>query len=184
MKNYYEILEVNPKASKEVIEKAYKVLIKKYHPDIYDGEKRSYAEEKSKDINEAYKILSDQFLKEQYDKELQKEADNEQMNKYYKNNQRSQNSKNKTYKNTNKDKVSEKIDYQDENTNEIGSFKSLIYLVKTLFRNKPNMERVKDLKREDMIAAGITLAIVIVLGIILWFIPLTNGFIRSLIPFI
>ena len=40
MKNYYEILEVNQKASSEVIEKAYKVLVKKYHPDLYNGEKR------------------------------------------------------------------------------------------------------------------------------------------------
>ena len=38
MKNYYEILEVNKKASKEVIEKAYKVLVKKYHPDLYTGQ--------------------------------------------------------------------------------------------------------------------------------------------------
>ena len=34
MKNYYQILEVNENASYEVIEKAYKVLAKKYHPDI------------------------------------------------------------------------------------------------------------------------------------------------------
>ena len=70
MKNYYEILEVNPKASKEVIEKAYKVLIKKYHPDLYTGEKQQYAEKKTKEINEAYNILSDEFLKEQYDNEI------------------------------------------------------------------------------------------------------------------
>ena len=63
MKNYYEILEVNQKASSEVIEKAYKVLVKKYHPDLYNGEKREYAEQKSKEINEAYRILSDTFFK-------------------------------------------------------------------------------------------------------------------------
>ena len=39
MKNYYDLLEVTPKASKEIIEKAYRVLIKKYHPDLYQGEK-------------------------------------------------------------------------------------------------------------------------------------------------
>ena len=34
MKNYYEILQVNENASIEIIEKAYKVLAKKYHPDL------------------------------------------------------------------------------------------------------------------------------------------------------
>ena len=42
MKNYYEILEVNPKASKEVIEKSYFVLVNRYHPDLYTWEKQSY----------------------------------------------------------------------------------------------------------------------------------------------
>lgn len=72
MKNYYEILEVNPRASEEVIKKAHQVLIKKYHPDLYVGVEREKAEEKIRNINEAYKILSDGFLREQYDKELQK----------------------------------------------------------------------------------------------------------------
>ena len=35
MKNYYEILEVNEHASKEIIEKAYRTLVKRYHPDLY-----------------------------------------------------------------------------------------------------------------------------------------------------
>ena len=41
MKDYYGILEVNEKASQEIIEKAYKTLVKKYHPDLYSSvEKR------------------------------------------------------------------------------------------------------------------------------------------------
>lgn len=36
MKNYYEILEVDRNASKEIIEKAYKTLAKKYHPDVQE----------------------------------------------------------------------------------------------------------------------------------------------------
>ena len=71
MKNYYELLEVSEKASPEVIKKAYITLVKKYHPDLQpDGEKKS-AEEKIKDINEAYEVLSDKTKKESYDRKLQ-----------------------------------------------------------------------------------------------------------------
>ena len=53
MKNYYEILEVNEHASQEIIEKAYKILVKKYHPDLYTGEESIYAEQKVRELNEA-----------------------------------------------------------------------------------------------------------------------------------
>ena len=36
-KNYYEILEINKNASKEIMDKAYKTLIKKYHPDLQEN---------------------------------------------------------------------------------------------------------------------------------------------------
>ena len=73
MKNYYEILEVNRLASNEVIEKAYKVLVQKYHPDKQQGIAKTYCENKMQEINEAYEVLSNPFLKEQYDSEIQKE---------------------------------------------------------------------------------------------------------------
>ena len=57
--NYYEILEVSEKASKEIIDKAYKTLAKRYHPDLQPEDKKSIAEEKMKQINESYYILSD-----------------------------------------------------------------------------------------------------------------------------
>ena len=44
MKKYYEILEVNEKASQEIIEKAYKTLVKKYHPDLYSTVQKKEAE--------------------------------------------------------------------------------------------------------------------------------------------
>ena len=56
--NYYELLEISENASEEVIHMAYKALVKKYHPDVYAGDK-SFAEEKMKAINEAYSVLSD-----------------------------------------------------------------------------------------------------------------------------
>ena len=56
MKNYYEILEVDKNASDEIIKVAYKALVKKYHPDLKEGNAKINAEDKIKQINEAYDI--------------------------------------------------------------------------------------------------------------------------------
>ena len=68
--NYYEILEVNKNASPEIIEKAYKTLVKKYHPDLQQDENKNKYEEKIKKINEAYDILSDPEKRKKYDLNL------------------------------------------------------------------------------------------------------------------
>lgn len=74
-KNYYDILQVNRNASPEIIEKAYKTLAKKYHPDLQTEENKKQSEEILKEINEAYEILSDSEKKYAYDASLsQKEA--------------------------------------------------------------------------------------------------------------
>lgn len=70
MKNYYEILEVNKKASQETIAKVYKFLAKKYHPDA-NPDNQQEAEEKFKEISEAYEILSNAEKRKQYDSELE-----------------------------------------------------------------------------------------------------------------
>lgn len=91
MKNYYEILEINESASPEVIEKVYKVLAKKYHPDMHEESNKKWAEEKFKEVTEAYEILSDEFKRAEYDKSLKiermkentiREASNNNFNKY------------------------------------------------------------------------------------------------------
>ena len=66
MKTLYEILEVSENASKEVIEKAYRVLAKKYHPDLQPEEQKLKAEETIKKINEAYAILSNEEKRKEY----------------------------------------------------------------------------------------------------------------------
>lgn len=73
----YEILEVSENASPEVIEKAYKILVKKYHPDLQPAEEKKHAEDKMKEINEAYEVLGDEQKRKAYDNEL--EAEREQL---------------------------------------------------------------------------------------------------------
>lgn len=66
MENYYDVLEIAPSASEEVIRSAYKTLVKKYHPDVYKGDK-NYAHQQMLKINEAYEVLSDAEKRRKYD---------------------------------------------------------------------------------------------------------------------
>lgn len=68
VRNYYEMLGVTKNASSSEIKKAYRTLAIKYHPDRNLGNKA--AEEKFKDINEAYEVLSDQTRRVQYDQSI------------------------------------------------------------------------------------------------------------------
>ena len=70
-KNYYDILQINQNASPEIIEKAYKTLAKKYHPDVQEASKKTVAEEKMKLINEAYSVLSNEEQRYEYDQQLE-----------------------------------------------------------------------------------------------------------------
>lgn len=81
--NLYEILEVSETASKDIIEKVYKIKVKKYHPDIHKPENRAAAEEKMKEINEAYEILSDDYKRKQYDDMLAQERNRVNINQNY-----------------------------------------------------------------------------------------------------
>ena len=69
-RDYYEVLGVDKNASENDIKKAYRKAAMKYHPDKFanatDAEKKD-AEEKFKEINEAYQVLSDNEKKQQYD---------------------------------------------------------------------------------------------------------------------
>lgn len=65
MRDFYEILEVDRKASQDEIKKSYKKLAKKYHPDLNPGDEE--AEARFKEVNVAYEILSDETKRQNYD---------------------------------------------------------------------------------------------------------------------
>ncbi|MGV8119544.1 MAG: DnaJ domain-containing protein [Candidatus Xenobiia bacterium LiM19] len=65
MNDYYKILGVDPSAEAEVITSAYKALVRKYHPDTYKGPD---AEDRMKEINEAYEVLNNHLKRTDYDR--------------------------------------------------------------------------------------------------------------------
>ena len=64
-RDYYEVLGVSKTASDDEIKKAFRTLAKKYHPDMHPGDKE--CEEKFKEAEEAYAVLSDAEKRKQYD---------------------------------------------------------------------------------------------------------------------
>lgn len=67
-RDYYDILGVEKNASDDDIKKAYRKLARQYHPDLQTGDQqKKAAEERFKEINEAYEVLSDQEKRRRYD---------------------------------------------------------------------------------------------------------------------
>ena len=80
-KDYYKILELNDnKVSPEEIKQAYREQAKKYHPDI--NTENQFSEERFKDINEAYKVLSNQATKRKYDRMWNTHVGKKKKNQY------------------------------------------------------------------------------------------------------
>ena len=64
-RDYYEVMGVPKNSTEDEIKKAYRKLAKKYHPDLNPGDKE--AEQKFKEVNEAYEVLSDKDKRARYD---------------------------------------------------------------------------------------------------------------------
>lgn len=118
-KNYYQILQVDQNASDEIIEKAYKTLAKKYHPDTQSEDKKDYAEKIFKQINEAYETLSNPEKRKKYNQLIgQNTISIEEYNKLYNENQNLQNELNNTFNsNLNYQGLNYKHDYNKNYSN-------------------------------------------------------------------
>lgn len=133
-KNYYEILEIDKNASAEVIDKAYKTLAKKYHPDLQDEAHKKEAEEKMKELNEAFEIISDPEKREKYNKTL--EINNNNINREYQQPQNNEN--NNTNSNQN----------QTQNTNSSQIYRTQTQNVNQYANNQQQYE--KELHEQKM----------------------------------
>ena len=67
MKNYYQLLGIEPSAGQEEIKRAFRKMASLYHPD-HNPKDAEKAEEKFKAINEAYEVLGDEGKRRQYDR--------------------------------------------------------------------------------------------------------------------
>ena len=65
-RDYYEVLGIEKGASDREIKRAYKKMARKYHPDLNRDDPKT-AEEKFKEVNEAYEVLKDPKKKQAYD---------------------------------------------------------------------------------------------------------------------
>ncbi len=68
--DYYEILEVHPRASQRAIERAFRDLARRIHPDVQPADKQAWAHERMTAITEAYRTLSDPKSRQEYDRRL------------------------------------------------------------------------------------------------------------------
>ena len=150
-KSYYEILEVSSNASPEIIEKAYKTLSRKYHPDVQPKDKKREAEEKFKEIAKAYEVLSDEEQKAEYDE-------------YQKLKQESS-SKN----------VSEEVTEKDIAATKIASYtRKGVGAIATSIYN--HTKKSKEDRNKDLTALAIALAFMVIMILLFWKVPFLRNF--------
>ncbi|MBR3163156.1 MAG: J domain-containing protein [Clostridia bacterium] len=170
-KTYYDWLEVSKKASPEVIEKAYKALIIKYHPDLQQENKQN-SEEIIKKINEAYSVLSDSSKRAQYDASLQARAleQKQQQSKSDYNIKQQQTYDAQDYKTQN-------IDYQKQ----VDAARRQAYhdaYIQDLKNRGYKIRYKKSFK--DYVKIAITIFIIFLVFWIIWQIPFVRNWINSL----
>ncbi len=188
MKTLYEILEVSETASDEIIEKAYRVLVKKYHPDLQATANKIKAEGMMKEINEAYEVLRDEQKRKEYDAELARKREEER--------QKAEN-KQEQYQPTSNN-LNTDYEYNKAKDMELRKYKER--LKKQEEKMKKQMEQKMQNNYEEQYyeylrglgynikkrwtwgktkALFLTIIILIIIGTILWFIPPTHDMLVS-----
>lgn len=154
MKDYYEILEVSSSASSEVIEKAYKALVKKYHPDLQPNDKKQEAEDKIKIINEAYDVLSNEEKKKEYDIKLKNQKLREEEQKYnnMRNNSRngSSNYRNNSQNNSNNYKNNAYNNYSNHRNSAYNTQNNSSNNSNTAYNNNSNYQRQSNTRNPNV----------------------------------
>lgn len=187
-KTLYEILEVSENASGEIIEKAYKTLAKKYHPDLQEEANKKQAEAMMKKINEAYEILGNEEKRSRYDGELAEKRNMEEMQRqnvnqnYQGYNMQYQDNAVNNVNGANYDYEKERLRYERKLQEE--EFKQRRKMQEDLNREYNNAYenylrslgyRIKHRwTKENTRDLLITIGVIVVVFIILWFIPPTH----------
>lgn len=177
--NYYEILQVDKKASQEVIEKAFKVLAKKYHPDAQPEEKKEWAEQQFKELNNAYEVLSNIEKRAEYDNTLIDDTISLELMQNMKEFQEELIEKNKHLSNL-VNQLEYKLQLYENRQNYVG-YKTYIppqrqYQNTTSYENTQPQKREKNHTLKSFISFLLTIFIIIVVFTALWFIPFTHNF--------
>lgn len=192
--NYYDILEVNKNASQEIIEKAYKTLVKKYHPDLQENELKIKYEEKIKKINEAYEVLSNPEKRKNYNLFLKNnEITNEDYNNLYNENINLKNEINYLKNNynqmqnnynhfeNNKNQINNNIINENEINKKINNAVNHAYYDAYIQDLKNRGYKIKYKKTfKDFLALFLTIIFIIIISFILWHIPFTKNYLINL----
>ena len=196
--NYYDILEINKNASPEIIEKAYKTLVKKYHPDLQENDLKIKYEEKIKKINEAYEVLSDSEKRKNYDFNLKNdEISIDDYNNLYNENINLKNEINYLKNNLNNYKKNYNNNNNNNNisNNNYASMNNIENKINQKINNAVNQAYydayIQDLKNrgykikykktfKDFLALILTILVIFSVGFILWHIPFTKNYLVNL----
>ena len=193
-KNYYEILEISENASQEIVEKAYKTLAMKYHPDLHGNSTcdENY-EEKLKLINEAYEVLKDKEKRAEYDEELARirieESTKAQQNSWINENQANNHAISEDRKDEPLNALNQENQWQDELIQEELRQKALRQeqAINQAYQKAYNDAYIQELKRrgfkirykktpKDYLRIVITFIILILLAVFLWQIPFIHNY--------